>query len=89
MFRCGVKGKRHFTCLALTREGEGFNMTQRRSSMKRKALLDYAITVCANFSVIGLGILLLKDDAPWQTGFLAIFALGMGTLLAWKKGGSE
>ena len=57
--------------------------------MKRKALLDYAITVCANFSVIGLGILLLKDDAPWQTGFRAIFALGMGTLLAWKKGGSE
>ena len=57
--------------------------------MKRKALLDYAITVCANFSVIGLGILLLKDDAPWQTGVLAIFALGMGTLLAWKKGGSE
>jgi len=57
--------------------------------MKRKALLDYAITVCANFSVIGLGILLLKDDAPWQTGFLAIFALVMGTLLAWKKGGTE
>ena len=54
--------------------------------MKRKALVDYFITFCGNFSVIGLGIILLREDAPWQTGCLALFVLCVGAFLAWKKG---
>ena len=54
--------------------------------MKRKALVDYCITFCGNFSVIGLGIILLREDAPWQTGCLALFVLCVGAFLAWKKG---
>lgn len=54
--------------------------------MKRKAFIDYLITFCVNFSVIGLGIILLREDTPWQTGVLALTVLFIGAFLAWKKG---
>ena len=54
--------------------------------MKQNPLLDYIITFCVNFAVIGLGIIIFKDDAPWQTGVIAFFVLILGATLAWKKG---
>ncbi|WP_446424989.1 hypothetical protein [Mailhella sp.] len=54
--------------------------------MKRKALLDYAITVCANMTVIGFGIILFKEDAPWQTGLVAFGFFISGVMFAYKKG---
>ena len=54
--------------------------------MKRKALLDYAITVCANSTVVGIGIFLFKEDAPWQSGVATFLFLIVGAYLAFKKG---
>jgi len=54
--------------------------------VKRKALLDYAITVCAGVTVVGIGVISFKDDAYLQTGIMSLIFCLLGAFLAYKKG---